>query len=1322
MMRKFLIFALLFALAPGFAPSVAQATVENEISRNNYTGNGTTTVYPYTFRILNANEIRVIVGGTTQTLNTDYSVSNVGTTGGGNITFVSAPGAGAVVSFLRNVPLTQTTDYIPNQAISADVLERNFDKLTMITQMLEERADRSITLSQDSTLTSLIFPSPGAGLCIAWNAGGTALEAVTCGSGGGGGGGGITSLNNLTALNQIFVNDSNISIVSGGSSHTITWGGTLPVVRGGTGADNAPTARTNLGLGNLAVFDAPVTVALGGTGQTSLTADQLLLGAGTSPVAFVATGPTNSVLTGTGGPPAFNTQPTLVSLTTTNHVTTQGSFITSAQAALLVGPFGTSAGNTGELRLFELVANGSNYVGIKAPDSISANKIWVWPAADGSSGHVLTTNGSGVLTFAAPGGGGSGITSLEGQTGATQTFADDTNVTISSSADVHTLGWTGQLSVARGGTGAASLTDHGVLVGSGTAAIDALAVGATGTVLAGSTGADPAFTATPTVTGITTTGQAAHVIGPHNTSAGNTGEARLLELAANGTNYVGFKAPDAITGNVIWTLPATDGSSGQALTTNGSGVLSFATISGGGSVSGSGAADQVAFWSAASTLASDAMYTWNNTSKKLSIDVGDPVLTKIGKRLAILAGTAGSPDTHEGPTAVFARTMNVSATNCTGGYFHECQPAALGVAYGVAANRTQTTGLMGLAQNDANTNTSPGVANADAVGIYGFSAVKVSPASPSKLAIGGFFEAERTVSTNAFIHGIEIATRNTTSVDCTMDTATMLSSCKGGAIYSSGTTTNKVGTGLVVGASDPTANIARFEYGYTCMGGTRGPTGACFADGTGTGKSKGVWLRGTYSDTVINLTDASTTGGAHLIMPANGFIAFSGATNPASIFSPSGSSTHLTMGLAGLTSGLQLNVEGAARVKGPTPWIDIRAHGAVAGGTASTNRAAIQAAHDAAASVGGIIYIPPGDYSVDGTSINISKGVTIRGDGVRASRLFHSTGTGNVFSVTTVDPVTFQDFAIEAGTTQTANAYIIFNASGGSANQRSVIRGMRFTSCFVCINFAAAAYWKITDSDFITPVNTSVIIENSVNNEEGDNLIEGSNFNAIAGSTLKHVSMNTSSGLRVSSTKFLGGATQLHVNIPTGADVSLLQVVNSSFENYNDHGIRITTNSTGIFQRANITGNEFALTESGSDTGILIDGSNASAIAVVGNNFRILNTASNAVYVTAGSNIVFSGNLIICNSASTNGININDGNAGPTTITITGNRTTSCNAGIVANTSTLMNNNSPVTTAHLFAPVDGSTVYCTDCSIANPCGGSSSGAYAKRVRGAWVCN
>jgi len=54
---------------------------------------------------------------------------------------------------------------------------------------------------------------------------------------------------------------------------------------------------------------------------------------------------------------------------------------------------------------------------------------------------------------------------------------------------------TGTLPVAHGGTGATSLTAHGVLVGEGTSPIAATAVGGTNTVLHGNTGADPTFSA-----------------------------------------------------------------------------------------------------------------------------------------------------------------------------------------------------------------------------------------------------------------------------------------------------------------------------------------------------------------------------------------------------------------------------------------------------------------------------------------------------------------------------------------------------------------------------------------------------------------------------------------------------------------------------------------------------------------------------------------------------------------------------------------------------------------------------------------------------------
>ena len=62
----------------------------------------------------------------------------------------------------------------------------------------------------------------------------------------------------------------------------------------------------------------------------------------------------------------------------------------------------------------------------------------------------------------------------------------------------------------------------------------------------------------------------------------NQVDARFREATANGTNYVGFQAPATIATDVLWTLPATDGTSAQVLSTNGSGTLSWATAAAGG--------------------------------------------------------------------------------------------------------------------------------------------------------------------------------------------------------------------------------------------------------------------------------------------------------------------------------------------------------------------------------------------------------------------------------------------------------------------------------------------------------------------------------------------------------------------------------------------------------------------------------------------------------------------------------------------------------------------------------------------------------------------
>ena len=77
-------------------------------------------------------------------------------------------------------------------------------------------------------------------------------------------------------------------------------------------------------------------------------------------------------------------------------------------------------------------------------------------------------------------------------------------------------------------------------------------------------------------TGGTLTGEL--ILGPIGTLAGQTGIVSFRELAANGTHAISLKAPDGITSSVTFTLPSADGTSGQFLTTNGTGQLSWSSV------------------------------------------------------------------------------------------------------------------------------------------------------------------------------------------------------------------------------------------------------------------------------------------------------------------------------------------------------------------------------------------------------------------------------------------------------------------------------------------------------------------------------------------------------------------------------------------------------------------------------------------------------------------------------------------------------------------------------------------------------------------------
>lgn len=61
-------------------------------------------------------------------------------------------------------------------------------------------------------------------------------------------------------------------------------------------------------------------------------------------------------------------------------------------------------GNNGLVRFYD--SDGSNYVEFRAQSTVASNLQFKWPAADGTSGQVIQTDGAGTLSFATASGGG----------------------------------------------------------------------------------------------------------------------------------------------------------------------------------------------------------------------------------------------------------------------------------------------------------------------------------------------------------------------------------------------------------------------------------------------------------------------------------------------------------------------------------------------------------------------------------------------------------------------------------------------------------------------------------------------------------------------------------------------------------------------------------------------------------------------------------------------------------------------------------------------------------------------------------------------------
>jgi len=136
-------------------------TIANELSSVTFTGNGATTVFPFTF-LIPADTIRVSIveDGIPAVLTEDqYTVSGLGNPAGGSVTYnpsgTPIPSTTRLV-IERRVPYTQTLSIENQQRFYADVIMNALDRVVMQIQQLKALSDRTIRTEIGSPVLPLL--------------------------------------------------------------------------------------------------------------------------------------------------------------------------------------------------------------------------------------------------------------------------------------------------------------------------------------------------------------------------------------------------------------------------------------------------------------------------------------------------------------------------------------------------------------------------------------------------------------------------------------------------------------------------------------------------------------------------------------------------------------------------------------------------------------------------------------------------------------------------------------------------------------------------------------------------------------------------------------------------------------------------------------------------------------------------------------------------------------------------------------------------------------------------------------------------------------
>tara|TARA_R100001463_G_scaffold12058_2_gene33271 strand:+ start:3594 stop:4985 length:1392 start_codon:yes stop_codon:yes gene_type:complete len=408
-------------------------------TQNTYTGNGSTTAYSFTFPYLETTDIKVSLNAVDTTA---YTLSNATT-----VSFTTAPASGVAIRIYRNTDTDNLkASFFPGSAIKASDLNNNFTQNLYVTQETDFDVDTANTTANTAKTTAdTAIATANAATTAANTATATANTANTNASAA------VTTANSasttattaatnaasaVTTANTASTNASAAVTTANAADANATTALTNSRESDGSGGFNTAIDKANTAIttANSASTSATSAVSTANTASTNATNAVNTANAASaavssaafySPIAALANLPGSpadgdrvEVINSTGVESNSNVTGVPTGFTGSTDLTVrlqysssstkwewqqyfaadpEGRYLSSYLA--VVKGDGTSSGQVGKITLN--CSNNNHGVSIQSPPhSAGATYTLTLPNDTGSAGQALTTNGSGVLSFA----------------------------------------------------------------------------------------------------------------------------------------------------------------------------------------------------------------------------------------------------------------------------------------------------------------------------------------------------------------------------------------------------------------------------------------------------------------------------------------------------------------------------------------------------------------------------------------------------------------------------------------------------------------------------------------------------------------------------------------------------------------------------------------------------------------------------------------------------------------------------------------------------------------------------------------------------------